>query len=227
MLQYRSEQLGELKSDDAKTLGDVVTLNLTALRSGVTTDGGKTYALNVIPTDAMAGFDVRVTPLVDIRSIQSKLEEWTAEEGVSFEFVLKLGENSLTPLTADNVWWTTFKSVCDSIKLTLKPQIFPASTDSKYLRAVGIPAFGFSPMNNTTVLMHDHNEALHEDVFVKGIEIYEHIIKGLASKEVFESKQNTAVKRTIPEKCDLDTEEELKKAANGNGTKKHKCAHAH
>jgi hypothetical protein len=33
-------------------LGDVITLNLTMLKSGVTADNGKTYAYNVVPMEA-------------------------------------------------------------------------------------------------------------------------------------------------------------------------------
>jgi aminoacylase len=39
-----------------------------------------------------------------------------------------------------------------------KPEVFPASTDARYFRKIGLPAFGFSPMANTPVLLHDHNE---------------------------------------------------------------------
>ena len=48
--------------------------------------------------------------------------------------------------------------------------------DSTFLREVGIPALGFSPMNHTPVLLHDHNEFISETVFLKGIDIYTHII---------------------------------------------------
>ena len=57
---------GDMKK---KTLGDVTTINLTHLKSGVSVDGGKTYALNVIPTEAIAGFDVRISPKMDILSL--------------------------------------------------------------------------------------------------------------------------------------------------------------
>jgi hypothetical protein len=43
------------------TLGDVTTLNLTMLKAGVTTDG-QTFQMNVIPTEAEAGFDIRIPP---------------------------------------------------------------------------------------------------------------------------------------------------------------------
>ena len=45
----------------------------------------------------------------------------------------------------------------------------------------GIPALGFSPMNNTPILLHDHNEFLNENVFMKGIDIYCEIIPAVAN----------------------------------------------
>jgi acetylornithine deacetylase/succinyl-diaminopimelate desuccinylase-like protein len=61
-----------------------------------------------------------------------------------------------------------------------KVQVFPGGTDSRYLRSVGIPAIGFSPMNYTPVLLHDHDEFLQADIFLKGIEIYTKIIASVA-----------------------------------------------
>lgn len=59
--------------------------------------------------------------------------------------------------------------------------MFPGGTDSRYLRSVGIPAIGFSPMSNTPVLLHDHDEYLHADVYLKGIEIYKKILEKVAN----------------------------------------------
>ena len=67
--------------------------------------------------------------------------------------------------------------------MTVKPQIFPAGTDSRYLRELGIPAIGFSPMNNTPILLHDHNEFLNENVFLEGINIFTDIIENVANVE--------------------------------------------
>ena len=39
---------------------------------------------------------------------------------------------------------------------------------------VGIPAIGFSPMNNTPILLHDHDE------FLRGIDIFTDIIANIA-----------------------------------------------
>lgn len=46
---------------------------------------------------------------------------------------------------------------------------------------VGIPALGFSPINKTKILPHDHNEYLNKDIFLKGIEIYTKIIPAVAN----------------------------------------------
>ncbi|KAL0159297.1 hypothetical protein M9458_043022, partial [Cirrhinus mrigala] len=45
----------------------------------------------------------------------------------------------------------------------------------------GLPAIGFSPMNLTPILLHDHNEYLNEQVFLRGIQVYEHLLPALAS----------------------------------------------
>lgn len=62
-----------------------------------------------------------------------------------------------------------------------KVQVFPGGTDSRYIRASGIPAIGFSPMNFTPVLLHDNDEFLKADIYLKGIEIYTEIISSVAN----------------------------------------------
>ena len=46
---------------------------------------------------------------------------------------------------------------------------------------LGIPALGFSPMNETNVLLHDHDEYLNKKVFLRGIKIYMNIIAAIAN----------------------------------------------
>lgn len=45
----------------------------------------------------------------------------------------------------------------------------------------GVPALGFTPFNNTPILLHDHNELLNEKVFLKGIDIMHKIVFDLAN----------------------------------------------
>ena len=52
---------------------------------------------------------------------------------------------------------------------------------SQSLFQIGLPALGFSPMNNTPILLHDHDEFLNEKVFLRGIQIYKKIIPAIAN----------------------------------------------
>ena len=63
----------------------------------------------------------------------------------------------------------------------MKPEIFPAATDSRYIRALGVPCFGFSPMHNSPVLLHEHNEYLSREVFLEGIGVYEKLLAFMAN----------------------------------------------
>ena len=65
--------------------------------------------------------------------------------------------------------------------MRLELEIFPAATDGRYLKLAGVPGLGFSPMNHTPILLHDHNEFLNERVYLEGIAIYEDVIGALAS----------------------------------------------
>ena len=67
--------------------------------------------------------------------------------------------------------------------LKIEKEIFPAGTDSRYLRIMGIPCLGFSPMNHTPILLHDHNEWINERVFLAGIDIYKDVIAAVATTE--------------------------------------------
>eukprot|EP01097_Dermamoeba_algensis_P003392 TRINITY_DN2373_c0_g1_i1.p1 TRINITY_DN2373_c0_g1~~TRINITY_DN2373_c0_g1_i1.p1 ORF type:complete len:414 (+),score=103.24 TRINITY_DN2373_c0_g1_i1:86-1327(+) len=163
-------------------LGDVVTINLTMLKGGVTTDGGKTFALNVIPSEAEAGFDIRIPPSVPLDEFEAKMKDWTKEDGLSYEFVFKTPEHAVTSINpAENNWWKVFSENLTSQGVKYETEVFPAATDGRYLRSAGIPVFGFSPINNTPILLHDHNEKLNRSVFLKGISIYVSLIADLAN----------------------------------------------
>ena len=88
---------------------------------------------------------------------------------------------TLTSVDENDPWFCALKEAFKKHNLNVRPQIFPAGTDSRYLRQLGLPAMGFSPMPNTPVLLHDHNEFLNEDVFLTGIDIFEDIIQNVAN----------------------------------------------
>ena len=71
----------------------------------------------------------------------------------------KFGKPLLTATDISNPWWDLLEEAVRKANGKLgKPEIFPAATDSRYFRELGFPAIGFSPMANTPILLHDHNE---------------------------------------------------------------------
>ena len=163
------------------------------LRAGVSGDGGRTWALNVIPTTAEAGFDIRVPPSVPCKEISEMLDDWTKDVGMSWKYAPWVGtpitEHHVSSIDDNNPWWHLIsKTFKENFNITLEPEIFPAGTDSRFLRESGIPAYGFSPMSNSPVLLHEHNEYLSIDVFKKGIDVYETLLTKLANAEIFKGE---------------------------------------
>lgn len=66
----------------------------------------------------------------------------------------------LVTLTSDsNPWWSVFKEAITKVGGKIaKPEILSSTTDARFMRERGIPTLGFSPMKNTPILLHDHNE---------------------------------------------------------------------
>ncbi|XP_064310042.1 aminoacylase-1 isoform X4 [Phalacrocorax carbo] len=174
-LAFRESEKQRLKSDSSLTLGDVTSLNLTMLEGGV--------SFNVVPSEMAASFDIRIPPTMDLKAFEEQVAAWcqAAGDGVTYEFHQKCMDQHITSTEESDPWWKAFSGVCRDMKLQLKLEIFPAATDSRYIRAAGHPAIGFSPMNRTPVLLHDHNEFLNEQVFLQGIDIYTRLLPALAS----------------------------------------------
>ncbi|GAU34742.1 hypothetical protein TSUD_17150 [Trifolium subterraneum] len=187
---YRASQFDLIKAG-LKADGDVVSINLAFLKAGTPSPTG--FVMNLQPSEAEAGFDIRVPPTADAESLERRIaEEWAPSwRNMSFrlgQFKQKVsghdasGKPLVTKTDSSNPWWALLENAVQEAGGKLgKPEIFPASTDARYFRNLGLPAIGFSPMANTPILLHDHNEYLHKDEYLKGIKIYESIIKAYAS----------------------------------------------
>jgi len=174
-LDFRQQEKNRLEANPDLTLGDVTTINLTQIEGGV--------QVNVVPSELTAYFDIRVTPTADLNEMEKQLYEWCRHAGseVKLEFLQILKEQTLTSTQPGNMWWDAFSSACQAQQMKIQCEIFPAGTDSRFLREIGLPALGFSPINQTPILLHDHNEFLDENIFLRGIDIYEAIIPSLAN----------------------------------------------
>ena len=176
-LDYRASQMRKLEADPSLKLGDVTSLNLTLVEGGV--------QFNVVPSEMSAGFDMRVSPWDNPEELSSLLEGWAAAagNGCTVEFSVKTPLYPSTPVDDTNPWWKVMARVYERRNMKTELEIFPAATDGRLLRAIGLPTIGFSPINNTPILLHDHDEYLNERVYLHGIEIYEDLISALAATQ--------------------------------------------
>jgi len=174
-LAYREEQRKLLESDNKLSLGDVITVNLTMVSGGV--------QVNVVPAELTANFDIRVPPTKNLDEVQKMFESWCTEAGpgITFDWPDFHKIQAKTDISESNVWWKTFSNVLKDMKLEYETKVFFGGTDARYLRVKGISALGFSPMVNTPQLLHEHDEFLNENVFLKGLEIYTQLIPALAN----------------------------------------------
>ncbi|KAL0344214.1 UNVERIFIED_CONTAM: Aminoacylase-1 [Sesamum angustifolium] len=184
---FRAAQFDMVKAG-LKAEGEVISVNMVFLEAGTPSPTG--FVMNLQPSEAQAGFDIRVPPTADVASLERRIaEEWApTTRNMTFEFKQrastydKFGKPILTAFDGSNPWWALLEDAIKNASGKLgKPEIFPASTDACYFRELGLPAIGFSPMANTPILLHDHNEFLNKNEYLRGIDIYESIIKAYAS----------------------------------------------
>lgn len=54
-------------------------------------------------------------------------------------------------------------------------------TDIRYIRELEIPALGFTPINETDVMLHGDDEYIPKDKLLQGIKIYMEIFKEIGN----------------------------------------------
>ncbi|KRX71544.1 Aminoacylase-1 [Trichinella britovi] len=174
-LNIRESEKARMKCNPSLTMGDLMTVNLTELSGGVQP--------NVVPSELTAVFDIRLPPTVDCERLKKEIDSWLIQAGggIDLEFI-EYGDNSyMSPTDANDKWWKAITEIFNERKMKYKAEIFTGATDARFLRSKLIPAYGFSPMIKTPVLLHDNDERLNKDVYLEGIRIYEQLIEALAN----------------------------------------------
>ncbi|CAJ0584244.1 unnamed protein product, partial [Mesorhabditis spiculigera] len=174
-LAFRAKWKKILNDDPTLRLGDVPTLNIPIIQGGV--------QANVIPDKFVLDFIIRVPPNMDFDALKAEVDGWIVDAGkdVTIDWVGRQCVSNTTKTTNDDPLWNAFESTLTSLGCKLNLAIFPGATDSRYMRPKGYSSIGFSPMNNTPVLLHDHNEFLNEKIYLRGVEIYEKLIENIAN----------------------------------------------
>ncbi|XP_058978384.1 aminoacylase-1 isoform X1 [Musca domestica] len=176
MMAFREHESQRLENDPSLSIGDVTTVNLTTIKGGVQS--------NVVPPFMDVCFDIRLAITVDHQEFENQVRKWCEEAGGDIVLHFEQKEPKVEPTKIDdsNIYWVAFeKCLVKELGLKIRKQIFPGGTDSRHIRHVGIPSIGFSPMINTPVLLHDHDEFLKADTYLRGVEIYEKLIPAVVN----------------------------------------------
>nr|CAD7453367.1 unnamed protein product [Timema tahoe] len=209
-MDFRQEQKKKLAANPQLTVGDVTTINLTQLKGGVqsnvvppeltvvfdvrlaVTQDHKEFETLLKSWCKEAGegthlhFEQKnsknaITPLNESNPY------WTAFKAACNTLQLKVTP-AIFPGGTDSRYVRLGKpppvhptEIRTSISPSSAVELNTTGALPNYATEVGIPALGFSPMNNTPVLLHDHDEFLNEKVFLEGIKIYQHLIPAVAN----------------------------------------------
>lgn len=137
---------------------------------------------NVIPETAEACVDIRMSPLCDLKEIETKINNFiTTESGVTWKYHIKFDSTTVSSIQSDDQYFSSIEKTLKDHNIQFETKIFPGGTDSRFYRSIGIPSYGISPFSNTTLLLHDHNEYLNSQIFLKGIEFYSKLIENVCN----------------------------------------------
>lgn len=189
-LAFRAKQ--RLRLDNGEDIGDVVGLNVAFLESGVPdANHASGYISNMIPDIARVGFDIRVPPAVKPEDMEAEIASWMlcGDEkcpGVTVQFTNKVKIPFTTDLKSGEWYAKAFFSGLAKAgvkKEQLDIGIFKAATDARFVRKLGVPAVGFSPITETPDLLHKHDEFIQVEGYRKGVRIYMELLKSLADAD--------------------------------------------
>lgn len=200
----------ELVRNGTKQFGEVVSVNPVFLRSGVAADGAAPFGdakfiMNMQPSTAEAGFDMRLPPMTQAQmdALEKTIHTEWAPESVNLSVTNLLqskgktrfdGSPAVTDLSGPNAthWWGALRTSLASLGFTPVPEVFPAATDAAYLRVRGIPSLGFSPLRRTKRLLHEHDEHIAVDQYAEAVQIYVRLIHDLAMSPRFDGEDDVA-----------------------------------
>jgi acetylornithine deacetylase/succinyl-diaminopimelate desuccinylase-like protein len=136
-------------------------------------------AVNVMPTRAAAGIDIRLLPS---SSPEEMLERVRAAVGQNGRVEVLLMSNPTTESPASGELWDTIARTmrAASPDSTVGPIVTAGTTDSRFLRARGITAYGMMPFKVNyydAEGVHGHDERIRARFFAEGVRLTREIVR--------------------------------------------------
>jgi acetylornithine deacetylase/succinyl-diaminopimelate desuccinylase-like protein len=140
------------------------TISLTMLNSGI--------KVNVVPTVAEAGLDCRLLPGTDADAFMKKLREQLGPGDFKIDYIQKPDEAPPSPNSGE-AWDAIEHVIASDFKgARVIPWMTTGGTDSRFIRAKGVPAYGFVPVildRKEDVRVHGDDERLSVENLNRGI----------------------------------------------------------
>lgn len=135
--------------------------------------------INVVAPVATAYIDMRLLPDTDEKALLEEIRRVAGDE-VEVEVVLSSPPGLMSPL--DHPLYRTLERVLGT-RAPVIPTFLPGTTDSRYFRARGIAAYGFSPFAIDGADLggiHAPNEYIRVDDFLRGVETTRRLLEAYA-----------------------------------------------
>lgn len=151
------------------------TISVNSLHSG--------NKINVIPSYAEAEIDTRLLPGQSVDEWVKFIKERLADDDIQVEFITK-GEGNASDYNTESYRLIEQVMAEHYPGAIITPYLMLGTTDSRFFRQKGVPAYGFCP----AVVPHEHMKSIHGidekigvDSMIKGTEVYCDIIRRLCS----------------------------------------------
>jgi acetylornithine deacetylase/succinyl-diaminopimelate desuccinylase-like protein len=135
----------------------------------------------VAPT-ATATLDARLLPDTDDQAFLEQVQA-AVGPGVSIEVVLRAPAQQAAPV--DNRDYRTLHRLLES-SAPVVPAFILGTTDSRYFRERGIPAYGFWPFvldGDDNRGIHGKDEAIPVDKFLAGVDLMRRVVRELVQRD--------------------------------------------
>ncbi len=141
--------------------------------------------VNALPAEATANINCRILPDETVGSVAKALSEIIDDPGVALRPVKDFSEAAPSPIEGP-----VFEAIRKVVqkrwpRLPIIPTLSTGATDSRFLRATGIHAYGFNPIGVSESDLrraHGIDERIREESFAQGLELMHELVLELAGK---------------------------------------------
>ncbi|XP_013175427.1 PREDICTED: aminoacylase-1B-like [Papilio xuthus] len=169
--EFRDQQIQIKLSNDPTDYGSYTSINVDIIRGGI--------VANVIPSQITVVIDMRLAISAQICEVEAMIQKWISEVGndTNLSFIAKVDVAKPTRLDATNPYWVAVEDALKDKGIKFLPIVFPAASDMVSIRNRGFPAIGLAYLPRTELLFHDRDEYVQVKTFLKGIQVYTHILQ--------------------------------------------------